>query len=236
VIKKGSVLAILSKVGHSPLISLNRGKFSDVVAVRVGPTREVFRLHTEYLERIPLLRSCYDHCNHGFGPSCMDLIDHEPSIFKRILHFVYFDRLSDPSTIRCPIQQEHEVLMVMMTYLLATKLQIEDLANKLMDILHHYHAKHMGASMRELHLVTTRESPGGPLRQLLLRTLAEAIVDEGFAAYFEGLADVQALIAGDAALAMDLAKAIADHAGLPDMSVDKNTCQWHTHCMTARCK
>lgn len=125
--------------------------------------------------------------------------------------------------------------MIMMTYLLATELHIKDLADRLMDILHRYHAKYMGVSIRELHLVTAREGPEVPLRRLLLRTLAEAIVDEGYTADFDGQAEVRAFIAEDAALAMDLVKAIVDHAGLPDMSTDKNNCQWHTHALTARC-
>ena len=223
--EQGFVFGTVWHAGRSLLTSVNCRNFSDIIAIRVGPTEEVFRLHTEFLRRIPYFQRCYDHCHHGFGPSYMDLTDEEPSIFERVLHYVYFDKLSDPSSIRCSFQQENEIVTIMMTYLLVTKLQMEDFAKRIMDIVHCHHSKYMGASIRELHLVTSREVPGGPLRRLLLRTLAEAIVDEGFAAYFEGQAEVQAFIAGDAAMAMGLAKAIVDHAGLPDMSVDKNTPQ-----------
>lgn len=201
-----------------------------MVVVYVGPHDQIFRIHLEFLSKIPHLEKI---CSRRASESDNAYLPLEkPNIFQHVMVYIYRDQLPELS----PESTKDECIQVMETHLLALRLGMEDLANQLITSLHLYQGMVRGSNVRELVLVQGSDVLDCPLRRLLLRSLAEIISEMGWKAYFKERRALLAFLAGDGLLSLDLAKAIHTHKDLPELCDDEDVCQWHQHDVTPKCK
>lgn len=120
-------------------------------------------------------------------------------------------------------------------YVLAQRFEIEELQNKVMDLVRaYYRNENMTAPAFRLDYVYANTQSTCHMRDFLVRTAAYRALAETE----KGLSDsVKGAIRGGGDLAIDFVNAMLEEVKTERVDVRRgDNCRWHMHRMTARCK
>lgn len=191
----------------------------------------------EFVPKIPFIKKVCSR--RSIDRNYVHLPKEDPEVFQRVMKYVYFGQIPHlDASITTEVDQNagnDQCYEVIKTYLLASKLDMEHFANQLISLLHRFQGMITGTNVKEMHLMQSMENPCLPVRTLLLRSLAESVRDENWRSYFDDSPLLEALLESDASLSMGLAEILSMKETLPDLAVDYDYCQYHTHDKTEKC-
>lgn len=165
-------------------VDSNWGK---VTTVLVGATERKFLIHTNMLRRVPFFRACLDAPMKESQEGVVRLPEDDPAAFAEVAYWIYHGKLEQDleSMAQAKLQKSSStnlsadiVELRLKTYLLAKKMLVEDQQNYCVDSLQAAYIL-LTPSAHVLAFVYHNFEPDDPLRALLLRRLAWAVMNCG---------------------------------------------------------
>lgn len=125
---------------------------SPIIDVAVGPTKYIFRLHSQVLRRVPFFRCCLDSKFGEAKNQRVELPEDDPEVFGEIVKGLYGDQLISPfsgslfsttNPISEPFKTQHTLRLLAKAYVLADKLRADNIQDKIIAIFYVYHQTYL---------------------------------------------------------------------------------------------
>jgi len=227
----------------------SHNKYSMIDVFRVGPSLSGQFIHRFIGEKIPYFKKHLS--TSGVDKSqiqVLELPDCDPKAFCIVIEYLSTSVLSatiptrgewlSSNTIPISTQVPLQLLRMIQVYLLAKKLELEELANRAIDHIRHAYREY-SVECRELLEIEQhcQKDKYDALREFMVLKLAYDIKQHGWAKYMEehwGIKEEWFAKHRDAA--EELGRTATDMGDAGDPAHDEHPCKWHIHETTVACK
>lgn len=156
-----------------------------MITLVVGPSKEIFTVHkTLICNKSPFFDAA---CNGGFIESVEDIIhlpEDQPAVVELLLDWVYTGEFANPETESANLISWHNTAAL---YILADKMQMQDLSNAVIDLWVKNAENTRGNPMCEAAYVYNNTPPEAPLRRLLVEMVARGTMADFVGDGLEGV-------------------------------------------------
>ena len=187
----------------------------------------------------PFFQACLNSLS-GFREASENVVtfpDDDPEVFAQVMKWVYSSTVTTPTiSDDDPAENFTAVTLLLNTYMLADKWCMEDLQNKLLDVICDWH-RPQTTSPFFIKKLMDKGSPDCRLKEFLIQQLAFDLRKEGCGLHREIFDPGHASFLRSGS--EEAYQVVVAMASLRDDSVDPSSrkgCYWHNHVLTPACE